>query len=246
MPPRSRLRAQSKKKNAIRSRSGWRVAPQSPFLSRNYEIASLKDPLRASARSILSIFFSLIGVVTHRRPPLSRSSCRRRRFPPLALLFPRRHREIGNALSHPPSWRSTFSLSLFSSLFLSAAIERPSSYSPRVFIPDRFVLLPVATPRDRPRLAQVTAIGNFNARPVLPNDFIQRNGCRGAARRGVASTIDAQTRDRHTILVYFRVIGPPLVVYKPPSTFVRRDLIFLQSWNCIFTAILNLFLNIFI
>lgn len=125
MPPRSRLRAQSKKKNAIRSRSGWRVAPQSPFLSRNYEIASLKDPLRASARSILSIFFSLIGVVTHRRPPLSRSSCRRRRFPPLALLFPRRHREIGNALSHPPSWRSTFSLSLSSSLFLSAAPNAP-------------------------------------------------------------------------------------------------------------------------
>lgn len=64
-------RAQSKKKNAIRSRSGRRVAPRSPFLSRNYEIASLKDPHRASARSILSIFFSSIDVVTHRRSRLS-------------------------------------------------------------------------------------------------------------------------------------------------------------------------------
>ncbi|TGZ52799.1 hypothetical protein DBV15_07553 [Temnothorax longispinosus] len=31
--------------------------------------------------------------------------------------------------------------------------------------------------------SHVTAIGNFNARPVLPNDFIQRNGCRGAEWR---------------------------------------------------------------
>lgn len=148
--------------------------------------------------------------------------------------FPRRRREIGNALSHPPSWLSLLlpppppSLLLTPSLFLSRCIEHPSSYSPRVFIPDRFVLLPVATPRDRPRLAQVTAIGNFNARPVLPNDFIQRNGCRGAARRGVASTIDAQTRDRHSILVYLRVVGLPLVAYEPPGAFVRRDLIFSQ------------------
>lgn len=92
----------------------------------------------------------------------------------------------------PPAGRLT-SLSLAVSLSHTLRVQHPSSYSPRVFIPDRFVL-PVATPRDRPRLAQVTAIGNFNARPILPNDFIQRNGCRGAARRGVASTIDAQTR----------------------------------------------------
>lgn len=125
-------RAQSKKKNAIRSRSGRRVAPRSPFLSRNYEIASLKDPHRASARSILSIFFSSIDVVTHRRSRLSRED---RPACPVSRLsfFPRRHREIGNALSHPPSRRSVFLP--FLSLFHRA--ERLSSYSPRVFIPGR-------------------------------------------------------------------------------------------------------------
>lgn len=80
-------RAQSKKKNAIRSRSGRRVAPRSPFLSRNYEIASLKDPHRASARSILSIFFSSIDVVTHRRPRLLREEIVLP-VPSPALLFP--------------------------------------------------------------------------------------------------------------------------------------------------------------
>lgn len=135
-------RAQSKKKNAIRSRSGRRVAPRSPFLSRNYEIASLKDPHRASARSILSIFFSSIDVVTHRRPRLSRED--RPACLPLPLsFFPRRHREIGNALSHPPSRRSVLFLflSLFSLLLLFSLSSRRTSLfllSTRFFIPGRF------------------------------------------------------------------------------------------------------------
>ncbi|KYM92184.1 hypothetical protein ALC53_01247 [Atta colombica] len=81
---------------------------------------------------------------------------------------------------------------------------------------DRFVLLPVATPRDRPRLAQVTAIGNFNARPVLPNDFIQRNGCRGVVRSGVHDRCPNSGIDTAP-LVYLRVDGPSLVAYEPPE-----------------------------
>jgi len=238
MPPRAVDSTQSKKKNAIRSRSGRRVAPRrSPFLSRNYEIASLKDPLRASARSILSIFFSLIGVVTHRRPPLSRSSYRRR-LPSLALFFP-----SASSATHypilPPDDRPLLSSSLSLSLFCL-----PSSYSPRVFIPDRFVLLPVATPRDRPRLAQVTAIGNFNARPVLPNDFIQRNGCRGAVRSGVHDRCPNSGIDTaHS----FTFASSALLLSPTRTTrcaLVCQDLTFSVE-NYIF-AILNLLLKIFI
>lgn len=127
-------RAQSKKKNAIRSRSGRWVAPQSPFLSRNYEIASLKDPHRASARSILSIFFSSIDVVTHRRPRLSkedRPACPVSRSP-FSLGV------IAKSATHypilpPGDQQPSFSFSLLP--FHRA--EHLSSYSPRVFIPGR-------------------------------------------------------------------------------------------------------------
>lgn len=190
-------RAQSKKKNAIRSRSGRRVAPRSPFLSRNYEIASLKDPHRASARSIHSIFFSSIDVVTHRRPRLSREEIVLPISSP-ALLFPsassrNRQRIIPSSL--PAISLLSLSLSLSSrrtSLFLLS-----SRFYPRSLL----VLFSAATTRDRPRLAQVTAIGNFNARPVLPNDFIQRNGCRGAEWRPRSMP---KLGIEHSTLVYLR------------------------------------------
>lgn len=165
--------------------------PTEPFLSRNYEIASLKDPLRA----VDSLYF----LFPHRRRYPSSSSSLEIVPPPPVSRTPFSLGVIAKSATHYPILPLGFLPP--PSLFLSHCIEHPSSYSPRVFIPDRFVLLPVATPRDRPRLAQVTAIGNFNARPVLPNDFIQRNGC-----RGVASTIDAQTRDRHSTLVYLRAL----------------------------------------
>lgn len=193
-------RAQSKKKNAIRSRSGRRVAPRSPFLSRNYEIASLKDPHRGR--------FSLFSFPPSTSLPIvvlvsleRRSSCL---SPAPALLFPsassrNRQRIIPSSL---PAI-SPLSPSLFPPFFsLFHRAERLSSYSPRVFIPGRFSSSSLAAaPRDRPRLAQVTAIGNFNARPVLPNDFIQRNGCRGAECRPRSMP---KLGIEHSTLVYLR------------------------------------------
>lgn len=81
---------------------------RAPFLSRNYEIASLKDPLRAPFSLFSFPSASLPVVSRHPSPTLRPSSC------PLFHLFfffSRRHREIGNALSHP-SLSITFPLSL--------------------------------------------------------------------------------------------------------------------------------------
>lgn len=138
----------------------------------------MKDPLRASARSILSIFFSSIGVVIHRRPSLPRSSCRR----PAISRSPFSLGVIAKSATHYPILPLGDRLPLF--LFPNAPNVPLPLLSLRFY--SRSFRPPPgrrAAPRDRPRLAQVTAIGNFNARPVLPNDFIQRNGCRGAEWR---------------------------------------------------------------
>lgn len=181
---RSTSRAQSKKKNAIRSRSGRQVAPRSPFLSRNYEIASLKDPLLASACLFLSIFFSSsasLPIVIH----LSRSSSHRPSLPPSRSPFSLD--VIAKSATHypilpPENQPARYHLSL--SFSLSPYAEHTSSYSSSVFIPSRFVLPPTATSRPR-RLAQVTAIGNFNARPVSLAERL--HPAERLSRRGVAS-----------------------------------------------------------
>lgn len=175
MPPRAVDSARSQRR---KTRYDLVPAGGSPHGARSSLVITKLPLWKIRVRAVDSlyfIFFSSIGVVIHRRPSLPRSSCRRPvSCSPFSLSV------IAKSATHylilPPGNR--FPLFLF--LFLRA--ERPS-YSPCVFIPGRFALLSATAPRDRPRLAQVTTIGNFNARPVLPNDFIQWNGCRVAEWR---------------------------------------------------------------
>lgn len=223
-PARGRLRAQSKKKNAIRSRSGRWVAPRSPFLSRNYEIASLKDPLRASARSLLSIFFSLIGVVTHRRPSLSRSSYRRRRLlfvllpPSLALLFPSASSQ--NRQRIIPSSLLTIGL-LSSSPFLSFAAPNASLPTLLAF------LFQIASSSSRSPRREIDPVSLRLPRQVIltPGRSCRTTSSSGTAvaarRSGVHDRCPNSGIDTAP-LVYLRVDGPSLVAYEP-GAFVRRE-----------------------
>lgn len=135
MPPRGRRGAvsvpQSKKKNAIRSRSGQQVAPQS-----RSSLVITKLPLWKIRSALHSLYFlfhrrrypSFLAIP---RPLLATTLC--------FFLFPRRHREISNALSHPPS---SITFPPLSSLFHSHPTIL-SSLSPSLPFTRSFLFHPV-------------------------------------------------------------------------------------------------------
>lgn len=131
--------------------------------------------------SLYFLFF--IGVVTHRHPPLEIVLPPFvRPFLPFALLFP--STSSRNRQRIIPSSLPKISRHGIASLSFFPWAEHTSSYSSSVFIPGRFALPPTTTPRPR-RLAQVTAIGNFNARPVSLAERL--HPAERLSRRGVAS-----------------------------------------------------------
>lgn len=176
--------AEEEKRDTISFRPAGRSTE--PFLSRNYKIASLKDPLRAPFSLFSFPSASLPVVSRHQAPsdPLAPAA------PPFSSASSRnRQRIIPSSASLPPSPRLPFPLAPSKSRsfpsspfpFLSSLLRRPLFFLARLAASSSLALsLAVG-----PYFARVTTMGNFNARPALPNDFIQRNtAVRDPASRG--------------------------------------------------------------
>lgn len=185
-PARGQLRARSQRR---KTRYDLVPAGRSPHGARS-SLVITKLPLWKIRSSRPRACFSLFSFLHRRRYPSS--STFRDRPPTVRPSLPPSRSPfsldvIAKSATHypilpPENQPARYHLSL--SFSLSPYAEHTSSYSSSVFIPSRFVLPPTATPRPR-RLAQVTAIGNFNARPVSLAERL--HPAERLSRRGVAS-----------------------------------------------------------